>query len=166
MRISFIVATSKNGVIGKDKAIPWYLPADFAYFKETTMGHPIIMGRKTYESIGRTLPGRLNIVMTKDSAYHPEGTRVASSIDEALKLANDTGDDEVFIIGGGAIYDAAMDKVERIYLTVVNTEIEDGDTFFKFSPEGWKQMSLEHHAADEANKFDYDFMVLERTKGL
>jgi dihydrofolate reductase len=161
VKLSFIVATSENGVIGKDNTIPWYLPADFAYFKKTTMGHPIIMGRKTYQSIGRPLPGRLNIVVTRDASFHPEGTRVASSLEDAIEAASQTGTDEAFIIGGSSLFDAAINQADRIYLTLVHAQAE-GDVFFKFNPAGWQQISKEKHQADENNKFSYDFLVLDR----
>lgn len=162
MTVSIIVAAAKNGVIGKKGGLPWYLPAELAYFKQKTMGHPIIMGRKTHESIGRTLPGRQNIVVTRDKDYRAaEGAAVVHSLNEALVQANDNG--EVFIIGGEEIYQQALDKADKIYLTKVDADI-DGDKFFKFNGQQWRQVFSEKHAKDDRNKYDYEFTVWERKK--
>lgn len=160
--ISFIVAAAKNRVIGKEGGIPWYLPADLAHFKQITMGHPMIMGRKTYESIGRVLPGRTNIVITRQKDYASEGSRVVSSIEQAIeeaKLAE--GSEEVFIIGGQEIYKQAMPLVDKIYLTKVHVTVE-GDTFFKFDASEWQEVVREAHNADDNNQYNYEFIVLER----
>lgn len=162
--ISFIVAVADNGVIGKDGAIPWYLPADLAHFKQTTMGHPIIMGRKTYESIGRALPGRTNIVITRNRNFHAEGCMVTSSINKAIRIAKSTdGSDEVFIIGGREIYALALPLAGRIYLTLVHTRVQ-GDIFFKFDQAQWQEVTRETHKADDKNFCDYELIVLERKK--
>jgi dihydrofolate reductase len=162
--ISAIVAVAKNGVIGKEGGLPWYLPAELARFKEVTMGHPIIMGRKTHESIGRALPGRTNIVITRDKDYKAtEGCMVVNSLDEAIEQAKKAGGaNEIFIIGGASIYEQAMPLLDRIYLTKVDAEI-DGDKFFKYDPKKWNQISSEKHSADDKNKYGFEFTVLERT---
>lgn len=159
--ISAIVAVAKNGVIGKAGSLPWYIPADLARFKEITMGHPIIMGRKTFESIGRALPGRYNIVITHDEGYRAEGCRVVGSLKEAVEKAKKSeGSEEIFIIGGEQIYKEAMPLLDRIYLTKVEATV-DGDKFFKFDPSEWKQVSTEKHPADKKNQYDFEFTVLE-----
>ena len=163
MIVSLIVATAENDVIGKENSIPWYLPADLAHFKQTTMGHPIIMGRKTHESIGRALPGRYNVVITRQKSYRAEGCAVVHSLDDALKLPEVKKANEVFIIGGAEIYKLAMPLAKRIYLTKVHASVE-GDKFFKFDSDEWHQISNEKHAAYKKNQYDYEFIVLERKK--
>jgi dihydrofolate reductase len=163
--ISTIVAVAKNGVIGRENATPWYLPAELAHFKEITMGHPIIMGRKTHESIGRALPGRTNIIISRNPKYKAaEGSIVADSLEKALDIAKSKDKEEVFVIGGQAIYDIALPKVKRIYLTRVNVKVK-GDKFFKYDPKQWQQASSKKHKADEKNPYDYEFLVLERSRG-
>lgn len=162
MIISAIVATAKNGVIGKEGGLPWYLPAELAYFKEKTMGHPIIMGRKTHDSIGRALPGRQNIVITRDKGYRAsEGAVVVHSLEEAFKQVKDTG--EVFIIGGAAIYEQALPKLDRIYQTLVGADM-DGDKFFRFDSSGWHKASGKQYKKDEKNQYDFEFITWERKK--
>jgi dihydrofolate reductase len=163
MILSIIAATAENGVIGKEGGIPWYLPADLAHFKRTTMGHPIIMGRKTHESIGRALPGRYNVVITHQINYSIESCAVVHSLDKALKLPEVKKANEVFIIGGEEIYKLAMPIANRIYLTRVHTVVQ-GDKFFKFNPDQWHETSIEKHLADQKNQYDYDFTVLERNE--
>lgn len=160
MVISIIVATAKNGVIGKVGGLPWYLPAELAYFKRVTMGHPIIMGRKTHESIGRALPGRVNIVITRDKKYQAaEGVIVANSLDEAMQIAGQAK--EAFIIGGAEIYNLSLPKADRVYLTKVSADVE-GDKFFKFDESTWSQVFSEKHSKDDKNKYDYEFTTWER----
>lgn len=162
MIISAIVAVSANGVIGKEGAIPWRLPAEQAIFKRTTMGHPIIMGRKTHESIGRPLPGRANIVITRQTNYHAQGCTVVESIQQAVEVAKKSpGGEEIFIIGGGEIYNLAMPLTNRIYLTKVHTKL-GGDKFFKYDPKEWREISIVSHGADQNNKYGYDIITLER----
>lgn len=164
MDVSIIVAASENGVIGRNGQIPWRLPSEQALFKKITMGHPMIMGRKTHEAIGRALPGRTNIVVTSQPDYSAEGCSVVNSIDDALELAKKArGSDEIFIIGGSEIYNQVMPKVSKIYLTRVHTKV-DGDTFFKLNESQWQQISKEEYKADVENPYDYDFLVLERKK--
>lgn len=162
MIISAIVAVSKNGVIGNAGKIPWNLPAEQAIFKQTTMGHPIIMGRKTHESIGRALPGRTNIVITRQKKYQAEGCTVVESLEQAIRSAKEAeGSDEVFIIGGEGIYKEAIPLLGKIYLTEVNADVE-GDTFFMFDRSKWQELSRKAHKADDKNPYDYSFVILDR----
>jgi dihydrofolate reductase len=162
MKLSIIVAAAEDGVIGKDGIMPWRLPAEGAYFRATTWGHPVITGRKNYEAMGRPLPGRLNIVITRQTDYKvPAGVLVVHSVDEALELPQVKQADEVFVIGGQEIYSQAMPKVDKLYLTDVHAKI-DGDTFFKYDPEDWRLEWSEHHPADEQNKYAFTLKRLVR----
>lgn len=164
MIISTIVAVAKNNVIGKDNDIPWYLPADLKYFKKITTGHHIVMGRKCYESIGRPLPKRTNVVVTRNPFFIATGCLITHNVGEAVQLAEDNGEEEVFIIGGGQIYEIALPHVDRIYLTEVDLEVE-GDIFFPtIDPQNWTLIEETKHKADEKNEYDYTFKVLERKK--
>ena len=160
MEISIIVATSKNNVIGSDGGIPWHLSADLKRFKALTTGHPIVMGRRTFESIGRPLPGRRNIVIS-NSVNAIEGCDVIKSVDDLL---NDKSlDGMIFIIGGGEIYKQFLPYAKKVYLTEVETEIADGDTFFpELNPMEWIEVGRESHEADEKNDFNYSFVDYER----
>ena len=133
MKLSMIVATAQNRVIGRDNALPWYLPNDLKYFKQTTLGKPVIMGRKTYESIGKPLPGRTNIVITRQTDYLPEGVKVVHSVAEARDLAESVclidGQEEAMIMGGAEIYTLALPDADRLYLTEVHADV-DGDAYF------------------------------------
>lgn len=162
MTISIFVAVSDNGVIGQKGSLPWHLPAEMAYFKQTTMGHPIIMGRKTHESIGRALPGRYNIVMTHDKNYKAKDCAVVASIEEALEAAQKIeGAEEIFVIGGESVYKEVLPKSDKLYLTKVHAAVE-GDKFFRYDPKAWQEISREAHSADRQNKYGYDVIVLER----
>lgn len=163
MLVSLIVAAADNDVIGKSGKIPWRLPSEQVIFKKITMGHPIIMGRKTHESIGRALPGRYNIVVTRQNDYQAaEGCKVVATIEEALNAAkNAPGSDEIFIIGGVEIYNQTLDLADRIYITRVHAKV-DGDTFFHFDSSKWQEVSKQEHKADSQNKYDYDFIILDR----
>jgi dihydrofolate reductase len=163
MTLSAIVAIDKNRVIGKDDDIPWYLPADLKYFKRRTLNHHIIMGRKTFESIGRPLPKRTNIVVTRNPFFVASSCLVAGSLQEAIDLARNNGEDEAFIIGGGTIYEQAMPLIDRLYLTEVDTAVENGEVFFPaVDPVVWSEVSSEAHQPDEKNPHAYTFKVLER----
>ncbi|WP_282777357.1 dihydrofolate reductase [Phaeodactylibacter xiamenensis] len=163
MILSAIVATDKNGVIGKDDDIPWHLPADLKYFKRRTLNHHIIMGRKTFESIGRPLPKRTNIIVTRNPFFMVSNCLVAGSLQEAIDLARNNGEDEAFIIGGGTIYEQVMPLIDRLYLTEVDTEVENGEVFFPaVDPAVWSEVSSEAHQPDEKNPHAYTFKVLER----
>ncbi len=159
--VSMIVAHANNRVIGKDNDMPWHLPADLSYFKRVTLGKPVIMGRKTFESIGRPLPGRKNIIISRDAAYHAEGVENVTSVDQALSLVE--GVEEVMIIGGGAIYDYCMPFTTKLYITHINAEIE-GDTYFPQydAANDWLKLSEEHRASDEKNQYDLNFCVYTR----
>jgi dihydrofolate reductase len=159
--ISLIAAVGEgNNAIGMKGAIPWHLPADFKRFKELTMGHPVVMGQRTFESIGKPLPGRVNIVITNDMGFHAEGCVVAHSLSEALSAGKNV--DEIFVIGGGQIYRLAFPVAQKLYLTRVHGTFE-GDTFFpEVNENEWRLMGSEPHAKDEKNPFDYTFSVYER----
>lgn len=159
MMISFFVAVSENDVIGDSNTLPWHLPADLRRFKELTMGHPMIMGRKTHESIGRALPGRRNIVITTQSDFTAEGCDVVRSLDEALQLVKN--EQEVFIIGGGSVYAQALPQANKIYLTKVHA-ITHGDVTFTFDTSQWREITREDHTADEKNQYDYSFITYIR----
>lgn len=162
MIISCIVAVAKNNVIGKDNNIPWYLPADLKYFKNTTLNHHVIMGRNCYESIGKPLPKRTNVIITRDAYFISSNCLVARSIPEALHMAHENGEEEVFIIGGGQIYEQTADLWDKLYITEVDLEV-DGDVFFPaMDMNEWKLIHKEHHGKDEKNEFDYGFKVYER----
>jgi dihydrofolate reductase len=158
--LSLIVAISQNNVIGKDNKLVWHMPADMRFFKNTTMGHTLIMGRKTFESFGKPLPGRNSIVITRQKDWQYEGVVVVHSLEDAIKSA--PADEEVFIIGGAEIYRQAMPLCKKMYLTIIHHDFE-GDTYFPaidFSQ--WNLTSDEKHPADEKNAFDYSFRVYER----
>jgi dihydrofolate reductase len=158
--ISLIVAVSTNNVIGVQGDLPWRLLSDLKRFKALTMGKPIVMGRLTYESIGRPLPGRRNIVITRQREFVAEGCDVVRSIDEAIRVAGAA--DEIMIIGGGDIYRQFLPRAGRIYLTRVQADI-DGDAFFpELAADEWREASSEHHSADESNEFDVGFTRLDR----
>lgn len=162
MKISLIAAIAENGVIGQTgTTLPWKLPADLARFKQVTMGHPIIMGRKTYESIGRPLPGRENIVITRQPDFTAEGCTVVGSLDEALSAAEKTDTDEAFVIGGAQIFDAAIGRADRLYFTKVHAEPE-GDVYFHYDPADWREVFNEDHLQDDRNEYPYSFMTYER----
>ena len=165
MIISAIVATAKNNIIGKDNGIPWYLPADLKYFKKTTLHHHIIMGRNSFESIGRPLPKRTNIVVTRNLFYVATGCIVVHSIEEGLEIAKANGETEAFIIGGAQVYKQSMDLWDRLYLTDVDLEVEGDTSFPKLNTEEWTEVSREEHSADEKNEHDYVYKVLERREG-
>jgi dihydrofolate reductase len=160
--ISLIVAVSTNNAIGIRGDLPWRLSDDLKRFKAVTMGKPIIMGRKTWDSIGRPLPGRQNIVITRQPEFSAEGCDVVASVAEAVALAGDV--DEVMVIGGSQIYELALPWAERIYLTRVHAQV-DGDAFFPEVDESqWRLISEERQVADERNDFDYSFRIYDRTQ--
>ncbi len=163
MIISIIVAMDRKGVIGLDGDLPWHLSSDLKQFKAITMGKPLIMGRKTHESIGRPLPGRENIVLTHATNFDAEDCMIVHSLDDAFQAAGDV--DEVMIMGGSGIYDQALARADRLYLTEVHAEVE-GDIFFpEFDKGDWVEIGREDHYADEKNEFDYSFVILERRQG-
>ena len=166
MKVSLIVAVSENGVIGKNNDLIWHLPKDMKFFKETTIGHHVIIGRKNFESIPhkfRPLSNRTNIVVTRQSDYKAEGSIVVNSVEDALEIAKANGDLEPFIIGGGQIYKIALEKnlADRIYLTKIHYSF-DGDTFFPELNSDWKERTREDCFKDDNHKYDYSFIVLEK----
>lgn len=162
MIVSIIVAMDRRRGIGWQGSLPWRLPADLKRFRALTMGHHIVMGRKTYESIGKPLPGRNTIVVTGNPAYSAEGCDIASSLGEAVKLARDRGESELFLCGGAQIYDRALQLADRIYLTEVEAEV-DADTFFpEFDEHAWVELNCEAHSAEEKNEYPFTFKLLVR----
>lgn len=160
MIVSLIAALANNHVIGKNNQLPWYLPADLKYFKQITLGKPIIMGRKTYESMGKPLPGRHNIVVTRDPNYQLSHCTVVNSLDAAITAGDSS--EEIIIIGGAEIYQQALAVVDRMYITYVNTDI-DGDTFFpKWDTTAWHEVSREDFSPNGNNKYNYSFCTFER----
>ena len=162
MKLTIVVAVADNGVIGQKNKLPWHLPADLRHFKSTTMGKPILMGRKTHESIGRPLPGRLNIVLTTQPDYLAEGCRVVHSIDEAIELVEGEGGDEVMVIGGAKLYEEALPRADRIQLTRVHADFA-GDTWFpELEASDWMEIASEQRQADTDNAYACTFVTLER----
>lgn len=162
MTISLIVAAATNNAIGKDGQLPWHLPNDMKHFKNITWGMPIVMGRKTFETLRKALPGRKNIVITRKPGWKVEGAIVVKTIEDALFVARETDAREVMVIGGGEIYKALFEKASRIYMTRVEAEPE-ADTFFpSLLPEEWHLMSQQNYEADEKNAYNYSFQVWER----
>lgn len=159
--ISFIVAMDENRAIGKDNQLPWHLPEDLKFFKRVTMGHPIAMGRKTHESIGRILPGRENIIITRQSGYQCEGCTVFYSAEEFVNYCRNQ-DGEIFVIGGAEIFKETFQYVDRLYITMIHEEFE-GDTFFpEFDETEWQLTSSEKGIKDEKNPYDYEFRIYQR----
>ena len=162
MIVSLIVATDRKGGIGIDARLPWHLPADLKRFRELTMGHHLIVGRKTFDSIGKALPGRQMIIVTRDRSFQAKDCLVAHSVEEALQLARGRGEDEVFVGGGGEIYAQSLTFADRIYLTIVEAEVK-ADAFFPQLRDGeWIERMSESHQVDEKNAFPFTFKVLER----
>ena len=164
MIISLIVAMDVKRGIGKDGKLPWRLSSDLKRFRELTMGHHLVVGRKTFESIGKPLPGRQMIVVTRNPGFRPEGCLIADTVQTALELAKRRGEAEVFVIGGAEIYAQTLDVADRIYLTQVHAVVE-ADTFFpEHNPDSWTEMQSIFHPADDNNKYAFTFEVLERKK--
>lgn len=163
--VSLVVAAAENGIIGRQGQLPWQLPADLKHFKALTLGHPVVMGRRTFDSIGRPLPGRTNIVLTGHLGWTPPaGVLVAHSLPEALALAaTQPGGDEICVIGGGEIYRQALPGAAVVYLTEVHTTVPDGDTFFPtLSPTEWREETRQRHPADDRHAVPYSFVTLRR----
>ncbi|HLP32348.1 MAG TPA: dihydrofolate reductase [Bacteroidia bacterium] len=162
MIISLIVVADEHNGIGKNNQLLCHLPADLKYFKQTTTGHHIVMGRKTYDSVGKPLPNRVNIVITRNSLLSIPGCVVVADLQQAISYAAENGETELFITGGGTIYEQAIGIANRIYLTRIHHNFE-ADTFFPvIEPTMWKELSSEFNEQDEKNKYDYTFQVLER----
>jgi dihydrofolate reductase len=163
MTLSIIVILSTNNVIGRDNKLPWHMPADLKRFKSLTMGHHVLMGRRTFDEIRKPLPGRVNVVITHDPHFGPEGVAIARSIDEAVSKAEAAGDSEIFLIGGGEIFKQVIHRADRMYITRIHADIE-GDTYFpEFDDVNeWKLVDAEHFEADEKNAYPYSFLTYER----
>ena len=161
--VSLIAALARNGVIGSGGALPWHLPEDLRRFRSLTIGHPVIMGRRTFEAIGRPLPGRDNIVITRNRGFAAPGCRIAHSLDAAIAAAGDAG--QLFIIGGAEIYAAALPLASRLHLTEIGADFE-GDAFFPAFDRGeWREVSRESPPAGESAELRYDFVIYERAGG-
>ncbi|MBK6828016.1 MAG: type 3 dihydrofolate reductase [Chitinophagaceae bacterium] len=162
MTISLIVAAAQNNAIGKEGGMPWHLPNDLRHFKNLTWGMPVVMGRKTFESLGKPLAGRKNIVISRQAGWSAPGAVVVKTIEDALFVAREADMKEVMVIGGGEIYKSLFDRAKRIYLTRVEAE-PDADTFFPvIDPQQWHLMSQKNHEADEKNAYNYSFQIWER----
>tara|TARA_Y100000782_G_scaffold20848_1_gene22252 strand:- start:2441 stop:2944 length:504 start_codon:yes stop_codon:yes gene_type:complete len=166
VKLAIIVAQDKNRAIGIENKLPWHLPEDLRYFKRVTMGKPIIMGRNTFDSIGRPLPGRVNIVVSRQEGYSPEGVKVVNSLEAATELAESIclidGVDEAMIIGGAQIYSQAIGVADRLYLTEVDAEI-NGDAWFpEFDRSAWNEIGRENFLAEGPNPYNYSFIVLDK----
>ncbi len=164
MRISLIVAADEQNGIGKENRLLCYLPADLKYFKATTTGHHILMGRKTFESVGKPLPGRVNIVITANADWRMDGCSICNTIEDGVKLAQNAGEQELFITGGGNIYRQSLEIADRVYLTRIH-HVFDADTFFpQLNKETWQLVSENKQVKDEKNLFDYSYMVFDRSR--
>ncbi len=166
MKLALICAMASNRVIGDKNGLPWRLSDDLKYFKKVTMGACIIMGRKTWESIGRPLPGRTNIVLTSNSAFSAEGATVVSSLEQAIEVAGEvsalTGVDEAFVIGGAAIYKIALPFAQRFHLTRVHANVEGDTKLMEFNESDWDEVSKEDFSKSESNEFDFSICVLNK----
>jgi len=160
MQISLIAAMDEERLIGAHNSLPWRLPADMQWFRKQTIGKPIVMGRNTFASIGKPLPGRQNIVLSRNRALHLEGCSIIHSLDELKKVAD--GADEVMIIGGGEIYALALPLADRLYLTTINSTFEGDAWFPEHCEQDWREVFREAHTSDEANAWGYTFRILER----
>ena len=160
MQLSIIVAMDKNRLIGANDALPWRIPSDLKNFRRITMGKPILMGRRTHESIGRVLPGRENIVLTKNKNYVAEGCTVKNTLDEVYSYCDN--EDELFVMGGAILYSQTLIVARRLYITEIDASVS-GDTFFpEYSRVEWEEIARENYKADEENEFDYSFTILKR----
>ncbi len=166
IKLSVIVAVADNGVVGRNNALPWYLPADLQHFKRTTLGKPVVMGRKTYQSIGRPLPGRTNIVITRNRNFTAEGINVVCSLEAALELAREIasgdGPGELMVIGGAAIYAVAIPLADKLYITEVHAQVEGDIHLPDIDWREWRECSRERHGASESGSHDYSFVVYDR----
>ena len=162
MRLSLIWAMTRNRVIGRNNALPWRLPDEMRHFMRTTLGHAVIMGRRNFEAMGKPLPKRTNIVLSRDPSFGANGAIVVRTLEEAIELACDAGDDEAMVVGGAEIYALALPKADRLYFTLLHTEL-DGDAFFPpFDETQWHEVRREEHAADERHPYAYTIRVLDR----
>jgi len=164
MKIALIAALDEGHVIGNETGMPWHLPADLRHFKEVTMGKPLIMGRTTWETIGKPLPGRRNIIVTRNVGYQAPGCQVANSVDAALAIAARDEPDEVMIIGGGQLYAQTIERADRLYLTLIQAHLTGDTRFPDYHQYTWHEISSESFKADDRNAFDLVFQVLERVR--
>jgi dihydrofolate reductase len=166
MKLALICAMSENRVIGRDNGLPWHLSEDLKYFRRTTMGNCMIMGRNTWESIGRALPGRTSIVITSNAEYQAEGAEVVGSLEQAIERAEavskETDSTEAFVIGGAVLYQAALPLANTLHLTRVHAQVEGDTTLHEFDESNWKEISREQYQHDESNQYDYSICVLQR----
>ncbi|WP_425542113.1 type 3 dihydrofolate reductase [Bowmanella denitrificans] len=163
MRVSLIAAMAENRVIGKDNAMPWHLPADLQHFKQVTLGKPVVMGRKTFESIGRPLPGRHNIVISRDTDFKADGITVVSSPELAVQVAQQGETEELMVIGGGAIYRHFLPLCTRLYITDIDLLVEGDTSFPDYMAEAeWRELDTQVRPADDANPHNLTFRTLER----
>lgn len=160
MKVSLIVAMARNRVIGRDNRLPWRLSSDLKWFKSLTMGHHVIMGRRTYDSIGRPLPGRTSIVISRTWSAAPEGVTVVRSIEEALEAAR--GEEEVFVLGGAEVFRRTLPMADTLFLTLVHADVEGDVLFPELEPDDWQLVSREDHDSDEKNEYPFSFLVYER----
>jgi dihydrofolate reductase len=165
MKLSILVALSENGVIGVGGELPWRLPDELQHLKRTTMGHTLLMGRKTYESIGKPLPGRISIVVSRNRGYqpHPE-VIVVADLESGVAAAAERGETEVFVFGGESIYAEALPRADRLYLTRVHAELEGDAHFPPFDPAEWKQISEESHPKDSRHDHAFSYQIFERVR--
>ncbi len=167
MKIALIVAMSKNRVIGINNGLPWHLPDDMKYFIESTKGHTVIMGRKSYDSLPKKfkpLPNRTNVVLTRQIGCRIEGCTVFNNIQDAYEFARSRGENELFVTGGGQIYQMAIQQADIIYLTEIHAEIGHGEVFFPEMGKDWEEVSRRHRPADERHKYSFDFVKYRKTK--
>ncbi|RUA34145.1 MAG: dihydrofolate reductase [Bacteroidetes bacterium] len=166
MKISMIVAKAKDNAIGKDNDMIWHLPDDLKYFKDKTRNHHILMGRKNFDSLGaqyQPLPKRVNIVITRNKDWNHDGVKVFHNIEDGIAFAKDNHEEELFIIGGGQIYEQGLKYADRLYITEVEAEFPDAEAYFpEFDQSKWKEISREHHSKDEKHTFEFDYVVYER----
>ena len=163
MILSAIVAVSENNAIGVNNQLPWHLPDDLKFFKRTTLGKPVLMGRKTYDSLGKPLVNRLNVVISRTDVQLPEGVVLVHSIEDGIKRIKQEATEEGFILGGGIIFEQTMNIVDRLYITRVHTHLDGADTFFPDIEEGqWKLVWEEHHPEDEKHKYSFTFQQWDR----
>lgn len=163
MRISLVAALDRRRAIGRDNDLPWRLPDDLKRFKALTLGKPVLMGRKTAESLGRALPGRVNLVLTRRGSVPFEGMQAVASVDDAIAIAEAQGADELCVIGGGEVYALTLDRADVLHLTEVDTEVEDAHAFFPaFDPALWNKVSREPHPADAKHAMAFDFVEYRR----
>lgn len=160
MTVSLVLAISENGVIGRTGGLPWHLPEDLHHFKSLTMGHTVVMGRKTFEAVGRPLRGRHTVVVTKDRAFQPEGVTVAHNIEDALGWG--TGDEEIFVAGGADVYRQTLPYADRVYLTLVHARVEGDVDFAELDLSTWKLVEEQFHARDERHEYSFSIRVYSR----